>query len=103
MRIVGKVNLPSVGLRGPTPDEVKASIESSRQAPRLAPTGVYRYRNHAEANAAMDRWIAEAMVRRVRELACKVGCFSRSKGLETTPVFMVLARHGLRRRLITQR
>jgi hypothetical protein len=69
MRIVGKVNLPSVGLRGPTPDEVKASIESSRQAPRLAPTGVYRYRNHAEANAAMDRWIAEAMVRRALELA----------------------------------
>jgi hypothetical protein len=35
------------------------------------PRGVYRYRNHAEANAAMDRWIIDGMVETARALGFK--------------------------------
>jgi len=39
---------------------------------------VYRYRTHAEANVAADRWTVEAMVKLAMELRDprrKVGCF----------------------------
>ena len=62
MRVVGRRCFPPVGLRGPTADEITASIESSARAPRVVPKGVYRYRTHAEANADTDRWAAEALV-----------------------------------------
>jgi hypothetical protein len=60
-----------VGLRGPTDDEIRASMENAAIAPRFGVKvkGVYRYRNHAEANAAAERWKIEAMVRRQIELA----------------------------------
>ena len=64
VRIVGNRTAPRVGLKGPTDEEIRASIESSKHAPRfLISRGVYRYRNHAEADADMDRWIVEGMVR----------------------------------------
>ena len=69
MRIVGELRLPSAGMRGPTPQEVEASVENARRMPRVIPMGVYRYRSHAEANADMDRWTADAMVARAKELA----------------------------------
>ena len=71
MRVIGKRRFPGFGLRGPTADEIEASIDNSRRAPRVVPKGVYRYRSHAEANAAMDRWIVDGMVQRARDLAGK--------------------------------
>ncbi len=68
MRVVGKRELPPVGLRGPTPAEIEASVENARFAPRVVPKGVYRYRTHAEANADMERWIVDGMVERSLEL-----------------------------------
>lgn len=68
MRVVGKRPAQVVGLRGPTEAEIAASVDASRRAPRVVPKGVYRYRSHAEADAAMERWTAEAMARRAREL-----------------------------------
>jgi hypothetical protein len=68
MRTIGNRPSRPIGPFGPTDDEVRASIESSRLAPRVIPKGVYRYRTHAEANAAADRWAVEAMVKRAREL-----------------------------------
>lgn len=68
MRVVGRRQLPAVGLRGPTPDEVRASVENALRAPRVIPKGVYRYRTHAEANADMDRWTTDALVARAQEL-----------------------------------
>lgn len=60
--------MPGIGLRGPTRDEIEASIDNSRRAPRVVPQGVYRYRSHAEANADMDRWTVDGMVRRSLKL-----------------------------------
>lgn len=71
MRIVGNRTTPKVGLRGPTEDEIRASVESSQRSPRQVPRGVYRYRNHAEANAAMDQWIVDGMVEKARALGFK--------------------------------
>jgi hypothetical protein len=71
MRIVGNRAQPKIGLRGPTEDEIRASVESAEHSPRPVPKGVYRYRNHAEANAAMDRWIVDGMVETARALAFK--------------------------------
>lgn len=71
MKIIGRRRLPEVGLRGPTEDEVRASEEHAKLPFIRAPKGVYRYRNHAEANAEMDRWIAEAMAERAKELGFK--------------------------------
>jgi hypothetical protein len=68
MRIVGKQTEPQFGLRGPTPSEIEASVDSSRQAPRNIPKGVYRYKSHADANEAMDRWTVDGMVEKSREL-----------------------------------
>lgn len=62
MRIIGKRRLADFGMRGPTQAEIDASVEASRMAPRVIPKGVYRYRNHAEANADADRWAVDAMV-----------------------------------------
>lgn len=55
MRIVGSQKPLKVGPRGPTDDEIRASVESAERSPRPVPRGVYRYHNHAEANVAMDR------------------------------------------------
>lgn len=65
MRIVGSRKIRPVGLRGPTADEIQASIEAAEMAPRVIPKGVYRYASHEEANAEMDRWIAEGMVKTI--------------------------------------
>lgn len=78
MRIVGRRTLPEVGLRGPTEDEVRASMENSRLYAFRAPKGVYRYRNHAEADADMDRWVAETMAGRARSLGFGPGPTPRS-------------------------
>jgi hypothetical protein len=68
MRVVGKRRLQDIGMRGPTQAEIDASVEASRLAPRVIPKGVYRYRNHADANADDDRWAVEAMVAAVKRL-----------------------------------
>jgi hypothetical protein len=68
MRIVGSRKLPEVGLRSPTSFEIQATVENSARAPRVIPKGVYRYRNHAEANAQMEQWRVDALVERAREL-----------------------------------
>jgi hypothetical protein len=73
MRVAGRRCLPPVGLRGPTEDEVAASVESSARAPRVVPKGVYRYRSHAQANADTDRWAAEALVAQCRDEARAAG------------------------------
>ena len=64
MRVVGRRRLPEVGLRGPTAEEVQASVENSTMSPRVYPKGVYRYRNHAEANAQMEQWRVDGLVER---------------------------------------
>lgn len=69
MRIVGQLRLPPIGMRGPTPQEIEASVENARRMPRVIPMGVYRYRTHAEANADMDRWTVDGLVARCQELA----------------------------------
>jgi hypothetical protein len=68
MRTVGTEPSPRFGPRGPTQSEIDASIDSSRQASRSVPKGVYRYKSHADANAAMDRWTVNGMVEKAREL-----------------------------------
>jgi hypothetical protein len=68
MRIVGNRHSRPVGLFGPTEDEIRASVENSKMTPCVVPKGVYRYRTHAEANAAADRWAVEAMVKRALQL-----------------------------------
>jgi hypothetical protein len=66
MRIVGKRLLAKVGLRGPTKHEILTSIDSSKRAPSPAPKGIYRYRTHADANAAMET--VDGMVGTARKL-----------------------------------
>jgi hypothetical protein len=73
MRIVGRRRAPLVGLRGPTPDEIAASVDHARRAPRVIPKGVYRYRCHAEANADMERWTVDGIVKRALELDQRPG------------------------------
>ena len=68
MRVVGRRRMLDVGLRGPTEAEIRASAESSAMAPRTCPKGVYRYRNHAEANAQMEKWLVDGIVERTLEL-----------------------------------
>jgi hypothetical protein len=68
MRIVGKQTPPFVGPRGPTKAEVRASMDLARMTPRVIPVGVYRYRNHCEANQQMDQWIVDGMVERASAL-----------------------------------
>ena len=59
-----------LGIRpsGPTAAEIRASVENSERAPKMFPKGVYRYRNHEEANAQMEQWLADGMVKRKLEL-----------------------------------
>ena len=71
MKIIGRRTLRELGLRGPTDDEIRTSQENAQRCFIRAPKGVYRYRNHAEANADMDRWIAETMAERAMELGFK--------------------------------
>lgn len=54
-------------MRGPTDDEIKASIESARTAPRVVRKGIYRYRSHADANADTEHWERAAL--KAREAA----------------------------------
>jgi hypothetical protein len=68
MRIIGNRRSRPIGLFGPTDDEIRASVESSKLAPRVVPKGVYRYRTHAEANAAADQWAADGLVQRALEM-----------------------------------
>lgn len=68
MRVIGRRNRPSPGLRWPTQSEIDASVDASRRGPRVARRGVYRYRSHAEANAEMERWTVDGMVERALEL-----------------------------------
>jgi hypothetical protein len=68
MRTIGNRQSRPVGLFGPTEDEVRASVENSKMTPCVVPKGVYRYRTHAEANAAADRLGVESMVKRALEL-----------------------------------
>lgn len=68
MRIVGTEIPARFGPRGPTQSEIEASIDSSRQAPRNVPKGVYRYKSHAEADAAKDRWTVDGMVEKARRV-----------------------------------
>jgi hypothetical protein len=68
MRIIGNRRSRSIGLFGPTDDEIRASVESSKLAPRVVPKGVYRYRTHAEANAAADQWATDGLVQRALEM-----------------------------------
>jgi hypothetical protein len=68
MFVRGRRRTRPVGLFGPTDDEVRSSMEDAMQAQRVVPKGVYRYRTHAEANAAADRWAVEGLVMRAREL-----------------------------------
>jgi hypothetical protein len=68
MRIVGTETPARFGPRGPTQSEIEASVDSSRQAPRIVPKGVYRYRSHAEVNAATDQWTVDGMVEKAREV-----------------------------------
>lgn len=63
MRVVGVRRAPPFGLRGPTEAEVQASVEASRTHPGFRVKGVFRYRNHQEANEHMDELIADTMVR----------------------------------------
>ncbi|MGY3341552.1 hypothetical protein [Bradyrhizobium sp. USDA 4470] len=67
VRTVGRRKPRPIGLFGPTADEVKASMDLAKLAPRVAPKGVHRYRSHAEANVEADRWAAEGMAMRARE------------------------------------
>ena len=68
MRTIGNGRTRPIGLYGPTDDEIQASVENARLAPRVVPKGAYRYHTHAEANAAADQWALEAMVKRALEL-----------------------------------
>lgn len=68
MRIIGNRRPRPIGLFGPTDDEIQASIESSKLAPRVVQKGVYRYRTHAEANAASDQWVVDGLVQRALEM-----------------------------------
>ena len=67
MRIVGKRTERSPGLRWPSRDEIARSRELAGTL-HLAPKGVFRYRNHAEANADWERWTADAMARQAARL-----------------------------------
>lgn len=64
MKVVGRRSVPETGLRRPTQAEVDASEEASARAPRVIPKGVYRYRSHADANDAMERWNVEGLVQK---------------------------------------
>lgn len=69
MRVVGSRKLSPVGLRGPTEDEIRSSVESAEMAPRVILRSVYRYRSHAEANEAMEKWAVDGMVERSAQLS----------------------------------
>lgn len=62
MRVIGKRRDRPPGLRPPTDDEVRRSVEMA-DGISLWPRGLYRYPSHAEANADQERWTADAMAR----------------------------------------
>ncbi|WP_024341818.1 hypothetical protein [Bradyrhizobium japonicum] len=68
VRTVGRRKPRPISVFGPTEDEVVASMDQAKLAPRVAPKGVHRYRSLAEANVAADRWAAAGMAMRAREL-----------------------------------
>lgn len=69
MRIVGRRREPPPGgPRWPSPEEIRRSVELAEGIVYHHPKGVERFRNHAEANAAMEELIADAMARKSAEL-----------------------------------
>ena len=70
MRVVGKRREAPPGFRYPTEAEIQRTVEFSRGIVYRHKKGVARYRNHAEANAAMEELQADAMARKSFALAC---------------------------------
>lgn len=68
MRMVGKRREAPPGFRYPTEAEIQRTVEFSRGIVYQHKKGVVRYRNHAEASAAMEELQADAMARRSFEL-----------------------------------
>ncbi|MCK5542448.1 MAG: hypothetical protein KAI40_07120 [Desulfobacterales bacterium] len=60
MRTIGKRKQRSYGLRSPTQEERDWLISLSNFRTRV-PKGIFRYKNHEEANKAWDRWMAETL------------------------------------------
>lgn len=68
MRVVGERIERLPGLRWPTPEEIRHTQELGCGALLYYPKGVVRYRSHDEANADMNRLIADAMARKALQL-----------------------------------
>jgi len=68
MRIIGKRQTEVLGLRNPTAEEIAWTINAAKRTPWTIPKGVYRYKTQEEADAAMDEWKNNGLVKRFREL-----------------------------------
>ncbi len=60
MRVIGKRTQLPYGLEHPTKKEREWLISLSKFRTRV-PKGIFRYKNHEEANKDWDRWIVEKL------------------------------------------
>jgi hypothetical protein len=58
VRILGRKDRP-FGLRPPTKEEMEWVESLAKQYISRVPKGIFRYKNHEEANADWDKWMAQ--------------------------------------------
>jgi len=72
VRVIGKRKIEEFGARCPSPDTIRWMADFARRAPQVVPKGIYRYRNHAEADRDMKEWVTNGVVERVSEMASRL-------------------------------
>jgi hypothetical protein len=60
MRTIGKRKQRSYGLRPPTQEERDWFISLSKFRTRV-PKGIFKHKNHEEANKDWDKWMADTL------------------------------------------
>lgn len=62
MRIIGKKDRP-YGLRAPTKEEMDWVESWAKRYISAVPKGIFRYKNHEEANADWEKWMSQGRLK----------------------------------------
>ncbi len=62
-RVLGRKENDLSKIGTPFVSETRIAFSRQKTCSGIAPKGVFRYRSHAQANADMEKWLAEAVMR----------------------------------------
>lgn len=62
-RILGKKEKDLSKIGTPRVSETRIAFSRQKTCSGIAPKGIFRYRSHAQANADMEKWLTESVMR----------------------------------------